>query len=67
MKLKRPMSELATIIGGKQPAILTVMADEEVTGIGEPPATSALADLVLILDDVVNRPPYFHNTKYARH
>lgn len=40
------------------------MADEEVTGSGEPPAASTLADLVLILDDVVNRPPYFHNTKY---
>lgn len=58
------MSELATIAGGKQPAILTVMADEEVTGVGEPPAMSTLADLVLILEDFVNSSPYFHNTKY---
>lgn len=64
VKLKRPMSELAAIAGGKQPAILTIMADEEVTGAGEPPAMSTLADLVLILEDVVNSPPYFHNTKY---
>lgn len=58
------MSELTKITGGKQPAILTVMADEEVTGTGEPPAMSTLADVVLILDDVVDRPPYFHNEKY---
>lgn len=58
------MSELKIITGGKQPAILTVMADEEVTGSGEPPAMSTLADLVLILDNVVNSPPYFHNAKY---
>ncbi|VVC33823.1 Hypothetical protein CINCED_3A009224 [Cinara cedri] len=65
VKLKRSMSELVTITGGKQPAMLTVMADEEVTGVGEPPAMSTLADLVLILDDVVNSPPYFHNANYA--
>jgi len=58
------MSELIKITGGKQPAILTVMADEEVTETGEPPAMSTLADLVLILDDVVDRSPYFHNEKY---
>jgi len=58
------MSEVTKITGGKQPAILTVMADEEVTGTGEPPAMSTLADVVLILDDVVDRPPYFHNKKY---
>lgn len=57
------MSELTTITGGKQPAVLTVMADEEVTGTGEPAAMSTLADVVLILDDVVNSPPYFHNAK----
>jgi len=66
VKLKRPMSELKMITGGKQPAILTVMADEEVTGTGEPPAMSTLADLVLLLDSVVNSPPYFHNAKYLR-
>lgn len=60
------MSELAAITGGKQPAVLTVMADEEVTGSGEPPAMSAVADLVLVLDDAVNSPPYFHNAKYVR-
>ncbi|XP_015369769.1 PREDICTED: cadherin-86C [Diuraphis noxia] len=65
VKLKRSMSELTKITGGKQPAILTVMADEEVTGTGEPPAMSTLADLVLILDDVIDRPPYFHNENYA--
>ncbi|XP_022161126.1 cadherin-86C [Myzus persicae] len=65
VKLKRSMSELTKITGGKQPAILTVMADEEVTGTGEPPAMSTLADLVLILDDVVDRSPYFHNENYA--
>lgn len=65
IKLKRPMSELALITGGKQPAILTIMADEEVIGVGEPPAKSTLADMILILDDVVNSPPYFHNAKYV--
>ncbi|KAL4084794.1 hypothetical protein QTP88_027696 [Uroleucon formosanum] len=65
VKLKRSMSELTKITGGKQPAILTVMADEEVTGTGEPPAMSTLADVVLILDDVVDRPPYFHNENYV--
>lgn len=64
VKLKRPMSELTTISDGKQPAILTIIADEEVVGTGEPTAMSTLADLVLILDDVINSPPYFHNTKY---
>lgn len=64
VKLKRPMSELTTISNGKQPAILTVIADEEVVGTSEPPAMSTLADLVLILDDVINSPPYFHNAKY---
>jgi len=59
------MSELTKITGGKQPAILTVIADEEVTGTGEPAAMSTLADLVLIIDDVPDRPPYFHNSKYA--
>lgn len=63
MKLKRSMSELAAITGGKQPALLTVIADEEVTGTGEPPALTTVADLVLMLDDVVNSPPYFHNAK----
>lgn len=58
------MTELALISGGKQPALLTVMADEEVTGIGEPAAMSTLADLVLILDNIVNSPPYFLNAKY---
>lgn len=65
IRLKRSMSELNKITGGKQPAILTVIADEEVTGTGEPTAMSTLADLVLILDDVANRPPYFHNAKYT--
>lgn len=59
------MSELNKITGGKQPAILTVIADEEVTGTGEPAAMSTLADLVLILDDVADRSPYFHNAKYT--
>ncbi|CAH1738147.1 unnamed protein product [Aphis gossypii] len=65
IRLKRSMSELNKITGGKQPAILTVIADEEVTGTGEPAAMSTLADLMLILDDVANRPPYFHNANYA--
>ena len=61
------MLELTKITGGKQPAILTVMADEDVVEIGEPPAMSTLADMVLILDDVDDRPPYFHNEKYISH
>lgn len=65
--LKRPISELATIAGGNRPATLTVMADEEVpAGVGEPPAMSTVADLVLMLDDAVDGgSPYFHNAKYA--
>lgn len=65
VKLKRPMTELTSISGGKQPALLTVMADEEVTGIGEPPAMSTVTDLVLILDNMINSSPYFHNAKYV--
>lgn len=43
------------------------MADEEVpVGVGEPPAMSTVADLVLMLDDSVDDgSPYFHNAKYA--
>lgn len=63
VKLKRPMSELVKITGGKQPAILTIMADEEVTGTGEPPAMSTLAEIMLLLDNVIESPPYFHNSK----
>lgn len=62
--MKRPVSELKIISGSKQPAILTVIADEEVTGIGEPPAMSTSTDLLLMLDQVGNSPPYFHNAKY---
>uniref|UniRef100_A0A2H8TNX3 Cadherin-related family member 1 n=1 Tax=Melanaphis sacchari TaxID=742174 RepID=A0A2H8TNX3_9HEMI len=65
VKLKRSMSELTKISGGKQPAILTVIADEEVTEIGEPAAMSTLADIVIMLEDKVDRPPYFHNANYA--
>lgn len=59
------MSELAAITSGKQPAVLTVMADEEVIGPGEPAAMSTVADIALIMDDVINSPPYFHNAKYV--
>lgn len=59
------MSELAVISGGKQPAILTVMADEEATGSNEHPTMSTVADVALIIDDVINKPPYFHNAKYV--
>lgn len=63
VRLKRSMSELVKITSGKQPAILTIMADEEVTGTSEPPAMSTLAEIMLVLDIVIESPPYFHNSK----
>ncbi|XP_050520582.1 cadherin-86C [Daktulosphaira vitifoliae] len=68
IKLKRPMSELIAISKAMQPAILTVIADEEVSGIAdEKPAMSTEVDIALILDNIVDSPPYFHNSNYVCH
>ncbi|RZF41603.1 hypothetical protein LSTR_LSTR000317 [Laodelphax striatellus] len=65
IKLVRPLKELISISRSHQPILLTVVAEEEVSDSSEPPAMSSTATIALLLSDVANTPPYFHNQNYV--
>ncbi|XP_039276139.1 cadherin-86C [Nilaparvata lugens] len=65
MKLVRPLKELISISRSHQPILLTVVAEEEVSDPSQPPALSSTATIALLLSDVANTPPYFHNQNYV--
>lgn len=63
IRLVRPLKELISISRSHQPILLTVIAEEEVKDRNEPPAMSSTATIALLLSEVANSPPYFHNQK----